>query len=414
MAQPKPYVNPYDLDPIDPYAQSHPRDGRQTPYGDLLNSYEEVDRPKRTPLGKIPRSPHMKNSLSTGNADFTTRRPTHTGLAPVVPARPVPRSLHRCESSPSLMAQAFPPVQPLAFHPRGLRAASPDHYDLFNKHYTDPVSPLTFARQQFIRSDPVRNDPILREAIRGDSKLREAIKSDSVQSRSSHASSLRNRSTRVSHENSNMVIESPSRSRSRRGDSEHSTSSWTSRYEPSPTYSHLLDKDPGSYPQNSESGNYPYEEPANVSPRLSSRHQGRNSGSGSGSPRSSNHLQGYDGINSGTYNQPNRSRSPTKTLNEVPELHERYDSVAFKGSFHEYIPPSPKKRSRSPMKKMFGEGGWLGPAPDENLGKSSRSGKVTRPGEPKKATMIEKLKNKLEEFVSTSCSFLVILSWNIS
>lgn len=53
------------------------------------------------------------------------------------------------------------------------------------------------------------------------------------------------------------------------------------------------------------------------------------------------------------------TRSPTKTLRDVVERDEieRPEMVQ--------APRTPKKRSRSPMKKMFGENGWLGRSPAE-------------------------------------------------
>lgn len=74
------------------------------------------------------------------------------------------------------------------------------------------------------------------------------------------------------------------------------------------------------------------------------------------------------------------SRTPGKSLSDVIERDE----------VHVKIPEIPVKRARSPMKKMFGEGGWLGrtssmdEAPDE---------RYRKPG------MMDKIKNKFEEFV---------------
>jgi hypothetical protein len=98
---------------------------------------------------------------------------------------------------------------------------------------------------------------------------------------------------------------------------------------------------------------------------------------------------------------PHRSltRSPTKTLYDVSEIDER-ESINL-----EYTSNPPKKRSRSPMKKMFGDNGWLGQSANEILEQPSRSKKSSASrNEPslrhqKKPSMIGKLKNKLEEFV---------------
>jgi hypothetical protein len=95
------------------------------------------------------------------------------------------------------------------------------------------------------------------------------------------------------------------------------------------------------------------------------------------------------------YNGQNtaRPRSPTKTLDDVEEHDE--------SSIDSPLPPSlaePKKRSRSPMKKMFGEHGWLGRTPNEiqdikHPKQSPSSGK-------EKTSIMGKLMTKLGEFVS--------------
>jgi hypothetical protein len=78
-------------------------------------------------------------------------------------------------------------------------------------------------------------------------------------------------------------------------------------------------------------------------------------------------------------------------------------------------PTPPKNRSRSPMKKMFGQGGWLGESPDEVLEHNLRPKKfnarsnATSPNR-KKTTMIGKIKNKLEEIVSSQ-GFLRVVTF---
>ncbi|TVY41338.1 hypothetical protein LSUB1_G001806 [Lachnellula subtilissima] len=89
---------------------------------------------------------------------------------------------------------------------------------------------------------------------------------------------------------------------------------------------------------------------------------------------------------------------PTKTLDEVFEKDEA------EGTYPESPESSPPKRSRSPMKKMFGENGWLGRSPAEledlkTRVKKASSRKDESTGSPQKKTgMMGKLKNKLEEF----------------
>lgn len=98
----------------------------------------------------------------------------------------------------------------------------------------------------------------------------------------------------------------------------------------------------------------------------------------------------------------NRSRSPTKTLEDVSERDENDDDLANTPAPY---PPKPNKRSRSPMKKVFGENGWLGKFPDEQPDPKQRSKNtfVTHMDfahRPKKTGMMGKLKNKLDEIVS--------------
>ena len=58
------------------------------------------------------------------------------------------------------------------------------------------------------------------------------------------------------------------------------------------------------------------------------------------------------------------------------------------------------------MKKLFGENGWLGLSPDENIGQNLKHKKASLPrkDEPlnghKKPSMMSKIKSKLEEIVS--------------
>ncbi|KIN01439.1 hypothetical protein OIDMADRAFT_80996, partial [Oidiodendron maius Zn] len=65
-------------------------------------------------------------------------------------------------------------------------------------------------------------------------------------------------------------------------------------------------------------------------------------------------------------------------------------------------PVPPKKRARSPMKKMFGENGWLGQSPNEKPEPKFQTKKLFAQSNQnlysrKKTTMIGKIKNKLEE-----------------
>lgn len=95
-----------------------------------------------------------------------------------------------------------------------------------------------------------------------------------------------------------------------------------------------------------------------------------------------------------------QANSPTKILDEVFEKDEAEEE------YLESPASSPPKRSRSPMKKMFGENGWLGRTPAELEDvkvrvKKASSRKDESTGSPqKKTSMMGKLKNKIEEFVS--------------
>jgi hypothetical protein len=102
------------------------------------------------------------------------------------------------------------------------------------------------------------------------------------------------------------------------------------------------------------------------------------------------------------------------TLDDVYERDEYDDGIPSRISKNP--PPSPpKKRSRSPMKKMFGEHGWLGQSPDEKPDPKLRSKKsfVTHmdfASRPKKIGMMEKLKNKFEEIVSRCLEIILVLT----
>jgi hypothetical protein len=92
------------------------------------------------------------------------------------------------------------------------------------------------------------------------------------------------------------------------------------------------------------------------------------------------------------------TRSPTRALDDVKE----YDESVIESP----VPPSlneMKKRSRSPMKKMFGENGWLGKTPNEIQDIKLESKNVASPGKEKTSVM-GKIKNKLGEIVRSSNS----------
>ena len=121
---------------------------------------------------------------------------------------------------------------------------------------------------------------------------------------------------------------------------------------------------------------------------------------------------------------PVRTRSPAKGLGDVSEEIEYDTTGQLPGHYSPYIdsplidsPVFPAKRSRSPMKKMFGENGWLGFSQDEGIGhnlkhkKSSLSHKDEPVSGPKKSSMMSKIKNKLEEIVGVMLYQCELLSY---
>ncbi|KAH8684901.1 hypothetical protein BGZ60DRAFT_524098 [Tricladium varicosporioides] len=104
---------------------------------------------------------------------------------------------------------------------------------------------------------------------------------------------------------------------------------------------------------------------------------------------------GKDTLSSSTGYSRHLNRSPPKGLRDVEEREEVEDPLTPTKK------PQPKKRSRSPMKKMFGENGWLGKSPSEL--QSIRQFPTTTkrqddsPGKQKKTGMLGKLRNKFDE-----------------
>lgn len=121
-------------------------------------------------------------------------------------------------------------------------------------------------------------------------------------------------------------------------------------------------------------------------------------GYGRESPTHSSRQPHHEPLHSYIYAR-NLTSSPTKGLDHVSERDE------LDGEDPSPPPSPPKKRSRSPMKKMFGENGWLGQSPDEKPEIKPRPKKIhsarndSSPNR-KKTTVMGKLKTKLEEIVS--------------
>ncbi|KAF4637643.1 hypothetical protein G7Y89_g436 [Cudoniella acicularis] len=109
---------------------------------------------------------------------------------------------------------------------------------------------------------------------------------------------------------------------------------------------------------------------------------------------SQSHGEDQGGMSPAYHRYMARSRSPTKKLRDVHEMDE------FSNGRQEESPNlsiEPPRRSRSPMKKMFGEHGWLGKSPDE-AEEFNAKGQGNSGGKQKKTGMMEKLKIKFEGF----------------
>lgn len=101
------------------------------------------------------------------------------------------------------------------------------------------------------------------------------------------------------------------------------------------------------------------------------------------------------------------TRSPTRILDRVLE-HDDYSSKLNETDLSGNQTPSPpKKRSRSPMKRMFGEHGWLGRSPDKSqVGK--QSSEKSSAGRKEKSSVMGKLRSKIEELVSVAIITAII------
>lgn len=103
--------------------------------------------------------------------------------------------------------------------------------------------------------------------------------------------------------------------------------------------------------------------------------------------------ESYSSSASTTINRQ-KTRSPTKNLVGVTEQDEPNNENP------DFPLLSPKKRSRSPMKRMFGENGWLGSSQNEVIPSIPSSKSAQKIDKPKKTGMMEKIKSKIEGFVS--------------
>lgn len=109
--------------------------------------------------------------------------------------------------------------------------------------------------------------------------------------------------------------------------------------------------------------------------------------------------QGHRNVQPGSENNRHRAGSPTKTLRDVNELDETIIESPMPPSVSEM-----RRRSRSPMKKMFGENGWLGKT--QNEPKEINRKTKGSPAPKEKTSMMGRLKSKLGEMVGISSSFV--------
>ncbi len=102
------------------------------------------------------------------------------------------------------------------------------------------------------------------------------------------------------------------------------------------------------------------------------------------------------------------ARSTTRILDRVSERAEYSSKLNEPDLSGIQTPSPPKKRSRSSMKRMFGEHGWLGRSPDE-LQAGKHSSKKSSAGRNEKSSVMGKLRSKIEELVSV----VIIISRNL-
>lgn len=259
---------------------------------------------------------------------------------------PTGRRLHRSESSPSVVPGRFPE------HRR--RSPSPDNIDsYYYAVHNKPTTPGSSAH----RGRQANNDVAYREREHqyqgpvAQSPSR-SIRSQPIEARGSFELSYRGRQQAVA------IARSPVRKSLR-------------------TAAH-----------GSDSGSY------------HGRQNGRESGSQSG--RKQHYpLEPYEQTQGGTdtksstsTHQHTNSAGKNLVVTSIQDYEDQHDSPIIE----------PKKRSRSPMKKMFGQGGWLGNSPSEvnsfKMAAAKKAAVEKRQESSTKTSVMGKIRNKLEEFVS--------------
>ncbi|KAK6587057.1 hypothetical protein PZA11_000347 [Diplocarpon coronariae] len=314
-----PRPNPYQFEPDTPWVNN---EQRQTQFSDFLDSQDASRNSAPTPSPRV--GGHTKNARSAGNDLFFHRE--NEQLSPPKPGF----TLHRSESSPSLMAAHFEaPSQ---------RIPSPD----IHTYYSEDTGQSSLPRRG--RSPSPSRSNYKYEEPRASSSYYQTSQTYSTPSR----------------------LGSPVRHGSNaKGPVYHST---FGRYSPAHRES-------------------------------SSREHAYHSNSGRISPtrresdsKDSSHHASASGRHSG--------KTPSETLHDVVERDEQDDffDQELPLRFRSESPTkSPQKRSRSPMKKMFGENGWLGRSPDE-ISEVKRQVKKAAAEQKDRPSMMGKLRSKLGEF----------------
>ncbi|KAI6714907.1 hypothetical protein JHW43_002561 [Diplocarpon mali] len=314
-----PRPNPYQFEPDTPWVNN---EQRQTQFSDFLDNQDASRNSAPTPSPRV--GGHTKNARSAGNDLFFHRE--NEQLSPPKPGF----TLHRSESSPSLMAAHF--------EAPSRRIPSPD----IHTYYSEDTGQSSLPRRG--RSPSPSRSNYKYEEPRASSSYYQTSQTYSTPSR----------------------LGSPVRHGSNaKGPVYHST---FGRYSPAHRES-------------------------------SSREHAYHSNSGRISPtrresdsKDSSHHASASGRHSG--------KTPSETLHDVVERDEQDDffDQELPLRFRSESPTkSPQKRSRSPMKKMFGENGWLGRSPDE-ISEVKRQVKKAAAEQKDRPSMMGKLRSKLGEF----------------
>ncbi|KAJ5053975.1 uncharacterized protein L3040_000264 [Drepanopeziza brunnea f. sp. 'multigermtubi'] len=332
-----PRPNPYQFEPDtpEPYNQQ-----RQTQFTDFMDGYAAPTIPAP---GPSPRG-HIKNSRSEGNDLFVLRE-----NEPLMPPKPS-YTLHRSESSPSLNASLF--------EAHRYRGPSPDIPD----YYRGDMARTAYALRG--RSPSPSRDNRTYEEAHVDYPRSQTYTTNSRTQPPFRRERESNESNDGNHYSSVSGRRSPTRRESESNDG-NNYSSVSGRQSPVRHESNTKD----CYHHSSASNRHsPLRNEATSGPHASA--SGRHSG-----------------------------KTPSKALHDVVERDEPavFSPETPSRSRSESPSKSPKKRSRSPMKKMFGENGWLGRSPDE-IADVKRQVKKAAAEHKDKPSMMGKLRHKLGEF----------------